>query len=159
MKFLHHNPKYRLPFDDEEFDYAYNRKGPTSAYLDLKRIVKNGGQIIALHPGDRLSPELSQLFPNLFEPLPEGTPVLDKIKESLEKGLLLNQATIETVTSVSYLPEPLDVVKVCCFGQTPSVHEMVINSSISEIERIFYKHAAEKGLSIKGEAYIVRAII
>jgi len=159
VKFVEANTKYKLPFDSQEFDCAYNRKGPTSAYIDIKRIVKNGGQIKGLHPGDRLSPELSQLFPSLFEPLREGTPVLDKIKGNLEKGMLLKQATIETVTSISYLLEPLDLVKVCCFGQTPSVLEMVINSSMSEIEKIFYKHATEKGLPITGEAYIVRVNI
>lgn len=83
---------------------------------------------------------------------------MDKIKGNLERGMLLKQATIETVTSVSYLLEPLDVVKMCCFGQTPSVHEMVIDNNMSGIENIFYKHGTEKGLPITGEAYIVRVI-
>ncbi|GAB2534458.1 hypothetical protein [Gracilibacillus alcaliphilus] len=67
--------KDRLPFESEQFDCAYNRKGPTSAYFDLKRIIKNGGKVLSLHPGDQLSPELPELFPNLFAALPEGTPI------------------------------------------------------------------------------------
>lgn len=149
----------RLPFESEEFDCAYNRKGPTSAYLDLKRIIKPGGRILSLHPGDHLSPELSYLFPNLFEPVPEGTPILNKIKDSLERGMLLKQANIETIRSASYLLEPMDVVRVCCFGQAPSVYEMVINESLPEIERIFSENATDKGFRVTGQAYIVRVTV
>lgn len=148
-----------LPFESEEFDCAYNRKGPTSAYIDLKRVIKPGGRIISLHPGDHLSPELSQLFPNLFEPVPEGTPILNRIKDELERGTLLNQANIESVRSVSYLLKPIDVVRVCCFGQAPSVYEMVINESMHEIERIFFENATKEGLRVTGQAYIVRVTI
>lgn len=40
---------------DDTFDCAYNRKGPTSAYPDIARVVKRGGSFIGLHPGDQLS--------------------------------------------------------------------------------------------------------
>jgi ubiquinone/menaquinone biosynthesis C-methylase UbiE len=158
VSFVTSNTKDKLPFANGEFDCAYNRKGPTSAYRDLKRIMKKGGKILSLHPGDHLSPELTQLFHNLFDSLPKGTPVLDKIQDNLEKGML-TQANIETVASVTYIHEPIDIVKLCCFGQTPSVHEMVINESMPEIERIFYEHATENGLRTTGRAYIVRTTV
>ncbi|WP_449599380.1 hypothetical protein [Paenibacillus sp. Marseille-Q9583] len=66
--------------------------------------------------------------------------------------MLLNQANIETVRSVSYLLKPIDVVRVCCFEQAPSVYEMVINESMHEIERLFFESATEKGLRVTGQA-------
>ncbi len=149
----------RLPFEDEEFDCAYNRKGPTSAYQDLRRIIKPGGRIVSLHPGDHSYPELSYFFPNLFEPVSEGTPILDRIKANLERGMLLKQASIEMIRSVSYLLEPMDVVRVCCFGQVLSVYEMVINESMREIERIFFDNATEQGLRVTNEMYMVRITV
>ncbi|TLS50815.1 class I SAM-dependent methyltransferase [Paenibacillus antri] len=156
VSFVAADSKQRLPFDDNAFDCAYNRKGPTSAYVDVRRIVKQGGRIMGLHPGDRLSPELPQLFPDLFEPLREGTPVLDKLKANLEKGGLLDQASIEIVKSASYLHEPLDIVKICCFGQRPSIYEMVVDTWMPEIEESFERHATEEGLAVTGETYLVR---
>ncbi|WP_309122584.1 class I SAM-dependent methyltransferase [Paenibacillus sp.] len=156
VSFVVADTKQRLPFEDGAFDCAYNRKGPTSAYLDVGRIVKPGGRIVGLHPGDRLSPELSQLFPGLFEPSREGTPGLDKVKANLEKGGVLDRASIEIVKSVSYLHESLDVVKICCFGQAPTIYEMVVNTCMPDIEETFERHASERGLAISGEAYLVR---
>lgn len=50
VTFITANTKDRLPFEDGEFDCAYNRRGPTSAYLDVKRVSKRGGKLIGLHP-------------------------------------------------------------------------------------------------------------
>jgi hypothetical protein len=97
-------------------------------------------------------------FPNLFEPSPLGTPILDKVKTQLAKGNL-PQADIEMVTCVQYIHEPIDIVKVCCFGQTTSVHEMVITQSMSNIEKIFLKYKTERGLPTSVEHYIVRATV
>ncbi|MBW7456887.1 class I SAM-dependent methyltransferase [Paenibacillus sepulcri] len=158
VSFVTANTKHKLPFETEAFDCAYNRKGPTSVYADLKRILKKGGHILGLHPGDRMSPELPRLFPNLFEPLPDGTPVWDKIKNKLEEGGI-TQAEIETVTAVQYLQEPMDIIKMCCFGQLPSLQEMVINESMSGVERIFSGHAVERGLPTTVDHFIVRAAV
>ncbi|WP_255374282.1 class I SAM-dependent methyltransferase [Cohnella sp. OV330] len=159
VAFIVGDTKNKLPFNDNEFDFAYNRKGPTSAFLDLKRVIKSGGRIISLHPGDRLSPELSRLFPHLFEPSSEEKPILERIKRSLESGRLLEQTTIEMIIGASYLKSPLDVIKVRCFGQTSAVHEMVIRESMNEIEEIFCKHATSDGLAVTSQAYIVRGTV
>ncbi|MNC27202.1 23S rRNA (guanine(745)-N(1))-methyltransferase [compost metagenome] len=158
VSFVTANTKHRLPFEQNEFDCAYNRKGPTSAYPELTRIIKKGGQLIALHPGDRLSPELSDLFPGLFGPRQEGTPVLDKIKRQLDAGGFA-AAEIETVVSTQYLHEPMDIVRLRCFGQTSAVHEMVMEHSLPEIGRIFARHQTAQGLLTTVEHYIVRATV
>jgi hypothetical protein len=41
-------------------------------YLDVKRVLKPGGRLLALHPGDHSGAELSALYPNLLEPVPEA---------------------------------------------------------------------------------------
>ncbi|MHA6531431.1 class I SAM-dependent methyltransferase [Paenibacillus sp. BAC0078] len=158
VSFVTANTKIKLPFEDDEFDCAYNRKGPTSAYPELTRIIKKGGRLIALHPGDRLSPELSLLFPGLFGPSQEGTPVLDKVKQRIEASGFAS-AEIETVTSTCYLHEPIDVVRLRCFGQTAAVHEMVIRDSLPEINRIFARHQTAQGLPTTVDHYILRATV
>lgn len=155
VSFLTANTKDKLPFAEEEFGCAYNRRGPTSAYLDVKRIIKKGGQVIGLHPGDQITSELSELFPTFFEPSPAGTPVLDNIKKRLEEGGLAH-ADIETVRGIEYLHEPMDVMRMSLFGQKPSVFETAIEESMSEITRIFEKHATDIGLPTTFERYIVR---
>ncbi|MEK5235786.1 methyltransferase domain-containing protein [Paenibacillus sp. FSL L8-0470] len=157
VSFVTANTKHKLPFEDGQFDCAYNRKGPTSAYSDLTRILNKGGRLLALHPGDRLSPELSRLFPGLFAPQPEGTPVLDKINQRLEASGFTS-AEIEIVTSVQYFHEPLDIVRLRCFGQTPAVHEMVLQC-MPEISRIFTQHQSSQGLQATLDNYIVRAVV
>ena len=67
VSFVVGNSKHGLPFESDEFDCAYIRKGPTSAYSSLKQVVKKGGEILGLHPGDELGKELQRLFPNLFK--------------------------------------------------------------------------------------------
>ncbi|OKP92242.1 class I SAM-dependent methyltransferase [Paenibacillus sp. P32E] len=158
VSFVTANTKIRLPFEQNEFDCAYNRKGPTSAYPELTRIIRKGGQLIALHPGDRLSPELSILFPGLYGPRQEGTPVLDKIKQRLDASGFA-EAEIETVLSTQYLHGPIDLVRLRCFGQTSAVHEMVMESSLPEISRIFAQHQTVHGLPTTVEYYIVRATV
>ncbi|WP_019912411.1 class I SAM-dependent methyltransferase [Paenibacillus sp. HW567] len=158
VSFVTANTKHRLPFEDDEYDCAYNRKGPASAYPELTRVIKKGGRLIALHPGDRQSPELSVLFPRLFGPQQEGTPVLNKIEQYVQASGFA-AANIETVTGTYYLHEPIDVVRLRCFGQTSAVHEMVISDNMPEINRIFARHQTAQGLPTTADYYILRATV
>lgn len=158
VSFVKGNTKQRLPFEPGRFDCAYNRKGPTSAYADLPRILPKGGQLIALHPGDRSSPELSHLFPGLFSPQPEGTPVWDKIIKNLESGGFTNYQ-MDTLTTTQYSHEPIDVIRLRCFGQTSSVYERVVQESLPEIGRIFEQNRTGQGLPTTIEHYMVRGVV
>ncbi|WP_081949393.1 class I SAM-dependent methyltransferase [Paenibacillus durus] len=158
VTFITGNSKNRLPFKSEEFDAAYNRRGPTSSYLDVRRVVKKGGQILGLHPGDGMTAELSEWFPNLFEPISSETFVLDNLKQRLKQGGLVH-AEIESVRGIEYLHEPIDVIKMRCFGQTPSIHEWVIENCLSEVERIFKMNATTNGLPIAFERYLVHVTV
>lgn len=158
VSFITTNTKHTLPFDSAMFDFAYNRKGPSSAYLDLKRIMKPGGHFISLHPGDSLSPELHHWFPVLFPAATEGTPILDKIKHNLQLGGL-SHANIETIVSKQYLHSPADVIAMRCFGQSASIVKMTTVSWQAEIEQVYKLHATEQGLATTVTYYIVRATV
>ncbi|MFB0845240.1 class I SAM-dependent methyltransferase [Paenibacillus oleatilyticus] len=156
--FITGNTKHRLPFESDEFDAAYNRRGPTSSYLDVGRVVKKGGKILGLHPGDGIAAELSEWFPNLFEPISAGTPVLDNLKHRLEQGGL-GHAEIETMRSVEYFHEPVDVIRMLCFGQAPSIYEWVVEKCLTEVTRIFEINAVNEGLPVTFERYLVRVTV
>ena len=55
-----------LPFPDDAFDVAYTKKGPTSWYAEGHRVVRPGGTLLMLHPGDGVGTELARCFPGLF---------------------------------------------------------------------------------------------
>lgn len=157
VSFIVGNTKNGLPFKAGEFDAAFIRKGPTSAYPELKKVVKTGGGIFGLHPGDAQGKELADLFPGFFQPTP-GTPVLDTIYKRLAQSNY-QSVEVETVNSIEYLFSPIDVIKIRCFGQSEEVLETVRETSLSNITRIFEKHAVAEGLPITYSRYIVRAVV
>ncbi|WP_088101997.1 class I SAM-dependent methyltransferase [Halalkalibacter urbisdiaboli] len=157
VSFIVGNTKHGLPFETDEFDCAYNRKGPTSAYPSLKQVVKKGGDILGLHPGDELGKELPLLFPNLFINS-QGTPILDTVKQRIEISNF-SFSEIEHVKSIEYFHSPFDILKLRCFGQTPQVYERMKEENFSEISRIFEGNATKDGLAITFSRYIVRAIV
>ncbi|MEH7011303.1 methyltransferase domain-containing protein [Neobacillus niacini] len=157
VSFVVGNSKNGLPFGAEEFDCAYDRKGPTSVYPHLKRVVKKGGEILGLHPGDELGKELPILFPNLFKAT-QGTPNLDNIQQRFEMSHFA-QTDVEVVNSIEYLHNPEDVIKYRCFGQHPLIYETLLKENLLEITRIFEQHAVSEGLPVTFSRYIVRAIV
>ncbi|MFZ3580189.1 class I SAM-dependent methyltransferase [Virgibacillus sp. DJP39] len=157
VKFISGNTKNGLPFSSEEFDCAYIRKGPTSAYPLLKQFVKRGGEILGLHPGDMLGKELHALYPNLYEKT-EGTPILDTIKQRVKKSNF-SLAEFETINSVEYLHSPYDVLKLRCFGQTSTIYRTLKRENLTEISRVFEQNATKDGLPITFARYIVRVIV
>ena len=157
VTFVVGNTKNGLPFETDEFDCAYIRKGPTSAYLSLKKVVKKGGIILGLHPGDELGKELPLLFPNLFE-LSQGTPILDMIKQRLEISKF-NHTDLEVINSIEYLNSPEDVIKMRCFGQVPTVYKTVKEENLSEVKDIFERNMTKDGLPITLSRYLIRVTV
>lgn len=157
VSFVVGNTKEGLPFQRDEFDFVYNRKGPTSAYPELSRIIKKGGKLIGLHPGDELGKELPILFPNLFEEL-QGTPILNTVNQRLEISDF-SHWELEVINSIEYLHTPLDVIKYRCFGQSPKMYEILKEKNLDVISKIFNQNSTEIGLPITFSRYLVRAII
>ena len=151
------NTKNGLPFKKDEFDCAYVRKGPTSAYLYLHKVVQKDGDILGLHPGDDTYQELALLFPNLFKST-IGTPILSRLQQSLDQSQFMKY-DVEKITSIEYLKSPVDVLKLRCFGQHPSIIERLKEKHLHEIEIIFKVNSTELGLGITYDHYIVRATV
>ena len=157
VSFVVGNTKNALPFEADEFDCAYIRKGPTSAYSSLNKVIKKNGEIIGLHPGDESGKELSLLFPNLFE-YSQGTPILDAINQRLDINNFSN-SKIEVINSVEYIRSPLDILKLRCFGQHTSIYETLKEKNLDEIAKTFEQNATVDGLPITFSRYIVRSTV
>ncbi|WP_409273119.1 class I SAM-dependent methyltransferase [Neobacillus sp. SCS-31] len=157
VSFVTGNSKNGLPVELGPFDCAYIRKGTTSAYLFLRGVVIEGGTVLGLHPGDELGKELPILFPTFFEKK-EDTPILDKIRKRLEAGSF-SSAEIEHIEATEYLHQPVDVIKLRCFGQNPSVYNRMLEDNLAEITKIFEKNSTQAGLPVTYSRYIVRITI
>lgn len=156
-RFVLANTKFPLPFPKDTFDCAYNRKGPTSSYPLLSEVVKKGGTVIGMHPGDAHGKELAKWFPNFFLEEKE-TPILDKLERQLSKSRFF-RCDIEEVQSTEYFTTPSDVVKYRCFGQTKTLLDDVAKKELPEITKIFALYSKTKGIPITHSRYIVRAVI
>lgn len=157
VSFFIGDSKQDLPFKADEFDFAYNRKGPISAYSELFRVVKKGGNIRGLHPGDKQGEEFPSLFPGLFKEI-KGKPIIGKLQHRLH-SLPFTEYSIEEAATTEYLATPLDVIKYRCFGQSPEVHNKLIENDLPAIGRIFKANAEKEGLAITFSRYIVRGTI
>ncbi|MFS0590335.1 class I SAM-dependent methyltransferase [Cytobacillus horneckiae] len=153
ISFIQGDSKDGFPFKDSSFDFAYNRKGPTSSYPSLKRILREGGTVLGLHPGDDLGKELPNIFPGFFPKL-SGTPILDKLNKVLSKSKFLDYS-IHTHHSLEFLHTPIDVIKYRCFGQSPQMIQAVIAESFQEVTHLFDRYSSKKGLAVTFSRYIV----
>ncbi|MGK5510451.1 class I SAM-dependent methyltransferase [Brevibacillus formosus] len=158
VSFVVTNTKYTLPFHDDTFDCAYNRKGPTSAYPDIARVVKRGGSFIGLHPGDQLSAELFEWFPHLFGSRPADTPILQNLQERLRQAAF-KRVDIQTVIATEYFQTPLDVIRMRCFGQSPTILTSAIEQHMESVMPIFDHYSTSDGLPTTHMYYLVRAIV
>ncbi|PGM57366.1 SAM-dependent methyltransferase [Bacillus sp. AFS053548] len=156
VSFIVGSTKNGLPFETGQFDCAYNRKGPTSAYQELKRVVKKGSKIIGLHPGDDLGIELPKLFPNLFESINSEKSILKTIRQRVELSKF-ESVEIQVINSFEFLHTPLDVLILRCFGQKQSLIKDIIENNFLEVKRIFEQNATNEGLPITFSRYILRA--
>ena len=157
VSFVLGNTKEGLPFEMDEFDGAYIRKGPTTAYPYLHKVVKSDGKIIGLHPGDDVNKELPELFPNLFESS-IGTPILDSIHQRLAISNF-SYTNIEVINSTEFIHSPLDILKLRCFGQHPSIYKTLKEIDLHKIAKVFEQHATEDGLPITFSRYLIRAAV
>lgn len=147
-----------LPFPDGYFDAAYTKKGPTSWYAEGRRIVRPGGELILLHPGDGDGEggELGLAFPGLFPGPGPGTPILDRIRERLAVSGLV-RVEIERLRESGWLPSPEDVLALRCFGQSEAFERYVRESCFDEIARRFEASREPQGLRTTGFYYLITA--
>lgn len=158
VRFVLGNTKNGMPFGNGEFDVAYTKKGPTSWYPEAGRIVKEGGDVLSLHPGDGNGEggELGVYFPGLFPPPAKGTPVGDLIQTRLaESGLNVmdNRVLRETV----YIRSAEDVIELLCFGQKKHVAKQVRDEILDDVRVQFDRNCSDKGLKMTTFHYLIHA--
>ncbi|SFL76686.1 23S rRNA (guanine745-N1)-methyltransferase [Paenibacillus sp. 1_12] len=158
VRFVLGNTKEGLPFKDHEFDLIYTKKGPTSWYPEANRILKPGGHLCSLHPGDANGEgiELGSYFPRLFAPPQQGTPILDKINRLLSQSGL-EAFSIRRLRETSYLPAVEDVLQIIGFGQTEGFIQYVKENCLERIRSQFDLHRSEQGLKTIGFYYLIQA--
>ncbi|OUM95377.1 MAG: hypothetical protein A9Z00_08475 [Thermobacillus sp. ZCTH02-B1] len=147
-----------MPFPDGYFDFAYTNKGPTSWYREAARIVKPGGAVFALHPGDSgdAGGELGLAFPGLFPPPGSGTPILDRIRERLNTSGLVD-ITLTRLAETVWLPSAEDVFEMVCFGQNGTFRQYVRDNLYKPIAERFEAFREERGLRITHVCYGLEA--
>ncbi|MBY9081565.1 class I SAM-dependent methyltransferase [Paenibacillus sp. HN-1] len=147
-----------LPFDDNSFDIAYTKKGPTSWYAEGNRIVRPGGRLLLFHPGDGDGDggELGICFPGLFAPPSPGTPILDKIEQRLGASGLTG-ISLSKIKETVWLPAPEDVLSLLTFGQSDSFTRYASEQCLPGIRNQFEKHAGGKGLLTTSFYYFIEA--
>ncbi len=87
VKFVYATTLNELPFYEEQFDFIYNRRGPTSI-LNHSRILTSGGTIFGIHSG-----------------------ALDKVKERLISNGFINIQIEEYQNAIYYFPNELEFAK------------------------------------------------
>lgn len=147
-----------LPFPDGYFDVAYTKKGPSSWYAEGRRVVRPGGEIILLHPGDGDGEggELGLAFPGLFGGPAPGTPILDRIRARLAASGL-EVTAFERLCESGWLPSAEDVLAVRGFGQSEAFKRHVRGTCFAEIERRFEACREPEGLRTTGFYYLIMA--
>ncbi|MFD0673230.1 class I SAM-dependent methyltransferase [Cohnella sp. GCM10027633] len=147
-----------LPFADDTFDLAYTKKGPGSWYAEGNRVVRPGGRLIMLHPGDGNGEagELGEAFPGLFSPAAAGTPVLDRIEERLGTSGL-SGVSITRLKEIVWIPTPEDIMALVTFGQSDAYASYVKETCYEGIVSQFEKHASGQGIRTTGFYYMVQA--
>lgn len=160
VRFVVGDTRQGLPFPDEAFDLAYTKKGPGSWYAEGNRVVRPGGSLLMLHPGDASGGggELGEAFPGLFGPPGPavGTPILDKIEERLAASGLAG-VRLTTLKEVVWLPTPDDVLAIVAFGQSDAFAAYAKETCYGAIVSQFEKHAGPRGIRTTGCYYLVQA--
>lgn len=81
------------------------------------KIVNEGGRNMAfIDPSKLFQPSL-------------GTPILEGIEQKLNVSNF-SSAQVEVMNSIEYIKSPVDVIKICCFGQQPTILRSVIEMKL-----------------------------
>lgn len=158
VEFVDGNTKDGFPFPDDYFDVIYTRRGPTNWYPIANRVLKPGGNIFGLHPGDYSDVQegLHTLFPGFFPRPPEGTPILDVLNERLARSNL-KDIEIKSIQTQHIIPTVDDIMKMKLFGQSDNVRMFIWDQCYEKVKDMFNEHSTDEGILFSASHYIVTA--
>jgi SAM-dependent methyltransferase len=131
LKFVYATSKQELPFVDEQFDFIYDRRGPTSI-LNHSRILSSGGTVFGIHSG-----------------------ALEKVKERLTTNGFINVRIEEFNEAVMYFPNESEFAKY--IAGTPGNPDYTLSENKRELDMKIEENIIENKLGIREYKYIWQA--
>ncbi|NOV01188.1 class I SAM-dependent methyltransferase [Paenibacillus planticolens] len=131
VNFIYATTKTQMPFDDEEFDLIYDRRGPTSI-INHSRLLTSGGVIFGIHTS------------------------IDAVKERLFKNRFKDIEIEELNEAIYYFPNEMEFAKF--LSDIPGNPDYTSPELINELEEKIRENVIEGKLGVKEHKYIWKAI-
>ncbi|MCY9698041.1 class I SAM-dependent methyltransferase [Paenibacillus alginolyticus] len=131
VNFVYATTKTQMPFDDEEFDFIYDRRGPTSI-INHSRLLTSGGVIFGIHTS------------------------IDSVKERLFKNGFKDIEIEELNEAISYFPNEMEFAKF--LSDIPGNPDYTSPELKIELEEKIRENVIEGKLGVREHKYIWKAI-
>lgn len=132
VQFIETTTKVDLPFQDEQFDLIYDRRGPTSI-INHSRILKPGGTIFGIHSG-----------------------ALDLVKERLDQNRFIHIEIREYNQSKYIFDSKLEYAKF--LSGIPGNPDYLNPGMRSELETLIIKQSTNGRIEVQEYKFIWKAI-
>ncbi|MCQ4088441.1 class I SAM-dependent methyltransferase [Saccharibacillus sp. JS10] len=132
IEFVFTSTKEDLPFKDEQFDFIYDRRGPTSI-LNHSRILRSGGTVFGIHSG-----------------------ALELVKERLQQNGFINVEIREYKDSRIIFPNRNEYVKFV--SDIPGNPDYSEDRYKDEVEKMIIENTTNGIIQIKEYKYIWKAL-
>lgn len=131
VRFVLATTKKDLPFQDDEFDLIYVRRGPGSI-MDHSRVLRHGGTIIGIHSA-----------------------ALEGIKEGLECNGFMDIEIEEFDEAIAYYPNEVEFMK--AISSIPGNPDYSLPENRDELNRMIQENRINGRLGLKQWRYIWKA--
>lgn len=132
VKFVYCSTKGELPFNNDQFNLIYNRRGPTSI-LNHSRILTSKGTIFGIHSG-----------------------ALEKVKERLLINGFINIEIEEFQDAIYYFPNEREFAKF--LTDTPGNPDYTTPTMSNELQQKVKDHIINGNIGVREYKYIWKAI-
>lgn len=131
VNFVYASTKNELPFHDEQFDFIFDRRGPTSI-INHSRILRSGGTIFGIHSGS-----------------------LEKVQERLHSNGLVNIQIEEYDAAICYFPNETEFAKF--LSDIPGNPDYIAPERSKELELKILENRISGRIGMKEYRYIWKA--
>lgn len=131
VNFIHTTTKTELPFQDNQFDLIYNRRGPTSI-IEHSRVLRSGGIIYGIHVS------------------------IDKVIEKLDLNKFVDIEIHEYNSAVTYYPNEEEFAKfLTCIPGNP---DYTLLENKNQLMEKVSENIIDNKIGIREQKYIWKAI-